>query len=178
MPLPLTWKPSCASTLRRRASWVCTSSTRGSRHSNAPASPTTSGEDQIGVDGCLRVSCSRRCRTFSDSVSRHTRFICQTPFCPHMPHAALSPCVALAHSLGSFPTDIHPGAQFGRGITIDHGTGLVVGETVLFFFVFSVFFALSLTQCLPIRHTPILSIYISPGSIRKGDPWRSCLHDA
>ena len=55
----------------------------------------------------------------------------------HMPDAVLSPyatrrIVPMCH-LGSFPTDIHPGAQFGRGITIEHGTGLVVGETVLFF---------------------------------------------
>jgi serine O-acetyltransferase len=28
-----------------------------------------------------------------------------------------------------FQTDIHPAAKFGRGIFLDHGTGLVVGET-------------------------------------------------
>jgi len=28
-----------------------------------------------------------------------------------------------------FQTDIHPGAKFGHGIFLDHGTGLVVGET-------------------------------------------------
>jgi len=30
-----------------------------------------------------------------------------------------------------FAVDIHPAARFGRGILIDHGTGLVVGETAL-----------------------------------------------
>ncbi len=28
-----------------------------------------------------------------------------------------------------FQTDIHPAAKFGRGIFLDHGTGLVIGET-------------------------------------------------
>lgn len=27
--------------------------------------------------------------------------------------------------------DIHPAAQFGRGILLDHGTGVVVGETAI-----------------------------------------------
>lgn len=27
--------------------------------------------------------------------------------------------------------DLHPGARFGRGISIDHGTGIVVGETAV-----------------------------------------------
>jgi serine O-acetyltransferase len=30
-----------------------------------------------------------------------------------------------------FQTDIHPAAQFGQGILLDHATGLVVGETAL-----------------------------------------------
>jgi serine O-acetyltransferase len=30
-----------------------------------------------------------------------------------------------------FQTDIHPGAQIGRGIFLDHATGLVVGETAV-----------------------------------------------
>jgi serine O-acetyltransferase len=30
-----------------------------------------------------------------------------------------------------FSIDIHPGAQFGRGVFIDHGTGVVVGETAV-----------------------------------------------
>lgn len=29
----------------------------------------------------------------------------------------------------SFAVDIHPGAEIGRGIMIDHGTGIVIGET-------------------------------------------------
>ncbi|MEW5304577.1 MAG: hypothetical protein WDW36_007179 [Sanguina aurantia] len=41
---------------------------------------------------------------------------------------------ALGHALRSrssqvFSVDIHPGAQFGRGILIDHGTGVVIGES-------------------------------------------------
>jgi serine O-acetyltransferase len=31
----------------------------------------------------------------------------------------------------TFAVDIHPGARFGRGIFIDHATGLVVGETAV-----------------------------------------------
>jgi len=31
----------------------------------------------------------------------------------------------------AFSTDIHPAAQFGRGIWLDHGLGLVVGETTI-----------------------------------------------
>lgn len=30
-----------------------------------------------------------------------------------------------------FDVDIHPGAQLGRGIMIDHGTGIVIGETAM-----------------------------------------------
>jgi len=30
-----------------------------------------------------------------------------------------------------FSVDIHPGAQIGRGILLDHATGLMVGETGL-----------------------------------------------
>jgi serine O-acetyltransferase len=35
----------------------------------------------------------------------------------------------LAHSLTGI--DIHPGAQIGRGMFIDHGTGVVIGETCI-----------------------------------------------
>lgn len=31
----------------------------------------------------------------------------------------------------SFGVDIHPGAQLGKGIMIDHATGVVIGETVI-----------------------------------------------
>jgi serine O-acetyltransferase len=30
-----------------------------------------------------------------------------------------------------FQTDIHPAAQIGRGVFLDHATGLVVGETAV-----------------------------------------------
>ncbi|PSC74834.1 serine acetyltransferase [Micractinium conductrix] len=30
-----------------------------------------------------------------------------------------------------FATDIHPGARFGKGILLDHGTGVVIGETAV-----------------------------------------------
>lgn len=30
-----------------------------------------------------------------------------------------------------FQIDIHPGAEFGAGVFIDHGTGIVVGETAV-----------------------------------------------
>ena len=30
-----------------------------------------------------------------------------------------------------FQIDIHPGAKFGEGVFIDHGTGIVVGETTV-----------------------------------------------
>jgi len=43
---------------------------------------------------------------------------------------------ALAHFLQSrgsalFGVDIHPGAQIGKGIFMDHGTGVVIGETAV-----------------------------------------------
>jgi len=31
----------------------------------------------------------------------------------------------------AFSIDIHPGARFGRGVFIDHGTGVVIGETAV-----------------------------------------------
>ncbi|GMP52206.1 hypothetical protein CsSME_00018115 [Camellia sinensis var. sinensis] len=34
-------------------------------------------------------------------------------------------------SNSSLPMDIHPGAKIGRGILLDHATGLVVGETAV-----------------------------------------------
>jgi serine O-acetyltransferase len=42
----------------------------------------------------------------------------------------------LAHFLQSrasalFGVDIHPGARIGKGIFIDHGTGVVIGETAV-----------------------------------------------
>lgn len=30
-----------------------------------------------------------------------------------------------------FAADIHPGARFGKGILLDHGTGVVIGETAV-----------------------------------------------
>jgi len=36
-----------------------------------------------------------------------------------------------SQSSGVFGTDIHPAAQIGRGIMLDHATGLVVGETAV-----------------------------------------------
>ena len=30
-----------------------------------------------------------------------------------------------------FAMDLHPAARFGKGILIDHGTGVVVGETAV-----------------------------------------------
>ena len=30
-----------------------------------------------------------------------------------------------------YGVDIHPGAKFGKGILVDHGTGVVVGETAV-----------------------------------------------
>ena len=36
-----------------------------------------------------------------------------------------------SRSSAVFPTDIHPAARIGRGIFLDHATGLVVGETAV-----------------------------------------------
>jgi serine O-acetyltransferase len=36
-----------------------------------------------------------------------------------------------SRSSDAFQTDIHPAARFGRGIFLDHATGLVVGETAV-----------------------------------------------
>jgi len=104
----------------------------------------------------------------------------------HMPDAVLSPYatrrVVPMCRLGSFPWLIP--RRYSPGCAIwardhhrpwDWPRGRRDGA---FFSVFFLRFSLSLTQCLPIRHTPILPIYISPGIIRKGDPWRACLHDA
>ena len=39
-------------------------------------------------------------------------------------------CHALFRNLHSATgIDIHPGAQIGKGFFIDHGTGVVIGET-------------------------------------------------
>jgi len=38
-------------------------------------------------------------------------------------------CLLQSRCSGRFGVDIHPAAVFGRGIMIDHGTGIVIGET-------------------------------------------------
>ena len=40
-------------------------------------------------------------------------------------------CMLQARCSEAFGVDIHPGAQFGRGILIDHASGVVVGETAV-----------------------------------------------
>lgn len=43
-------------------------------------------------------------------------------------------CVAaLVHvlTLQVLAVDVHPAARFGRGILLDHGTGVVIGETAV-----------------------------------------------
>src|SRR5690606_13006095 len=43
----------------------------------------------------------------------------------------LLPRVMTEHAHGRTGIDIHPGARLGRRLFIDHGTGVVVGETVV-----------------------------------------------
>lgn len=50
----------------------------------------------------------------------HVLYHHQVPFIPRM-------MTEYAHSLTGI--DIHPGAHLGRGVFIDHGTGVVIGET-------------------------------------------------
>ena len=50
----------------------------------------------------------------------HVLYLAKVPLLPRM-------MTEHAHSLTGI--DIHPGAQLGRGIFIDHGTGVVIGET-------------------------------------------------
>lgn len=48
---------------------------------------------------------------------------------PTHPHMLVAHLLPPAHQLQVFAVDIHPAARFGRGILIDHGTGVVIGET-------------------------------------------------
>lgn len=61
---------------------------------------------------------------FAITVQRlaHEFFKLQVPLLPRM-------MTEYAHSLTGI--DIHPGAQLGRGFFIDHGTGVVIGETTV-----------------------------------------------
>ena len=52
----------------------------------------------------------------------HELWLLQTPYLPRM-------MTEQAHSLTGI--DIHPGARIGRGFFIDHGTGVVIGETTV-----------------------------------------------
>ncbi len=52
----------------------------------------------------------------------HVLYNCQVPLLPRL-------MTEYAHSQTGI--DIHPGAQLGRGVFIDHGTGVVVGETAI-----------------------------------------------
>lgn len=40
-------------------------------------------------------------------------------------------CYLQSRSSSVFQTDIHPAAQIGKGVFLDHATGLVIGETVI-----------------------------------------------
>ena len=50
----------------------------------------------------------------------HVLYECGTPLIPRL-------MTEYAHSITGI--DIHPGAKLGRGVFIDHGTGVVIGET-------------------------------------------------
>ncbi len=52
----------------------------------------------------------------------HVLYTVETPLIPRM-------MTEYAHSLTGI--DIHPGATLGKGIFIDHGTGVVIGETAV-----------------------------------------------
>ena len=52
----------------------------------------------------------------------HVLYHCQTPLIPRL-------MTEHAHSVTGI--DIHPGAHLGRGVFIDHGTGVVIGETAV-----------------------------------------------
>lgn len=62
----------------------------------------------------------------------------------HIFHACIGPRLTCVHTLRQalalaiqsrvsevFHVDIHPAAQIGRGVLIDHATGVVVGETAV-----------------------------------------------
>jgi serine O-acetyltransferase len=49
-------------------------------------------------------------------------------FCEHVP---MIPRILSEHAHGKTGIDIHPGAEIGRSFFIDHGTGVVVGETTV-----------------------------------------------
>lgn len=48
----------------------------------------------------------------------------------HSLHIPLIPRILTEHAHGLTGIDIHPGATIGEAFCIDHGTGLVIGETV------------------------------------------------
>jgi serine O-acetyltransferase len=49
----------------------------------------------------------------------------------HLLSAPLLPRMMTEHAHGLTGIDIHPGAEIGRSFFIDHGTGVVIGETTL-----------------------------------------------
>jgi serine O-acetyltransferase len=49
-------------------------------------------------------------------------------YCEQVPMIAR---ILSEHAHGKTGIDIHPGAQIGRGFFIDHGTGVVIGETCI-----------------------------------------------
>ncbi|MEM6297842.1 MAG: serine acetyltransferase, partial [Bacteroidota bacterium] len=49
--------------------------------------------------------------------------------CIHRIGIALMPRVISEHANSKTGIDIHPGARIGRNFCIDHGTGVVIGET-------------------------------------------------
>lgn len=50
--------------------------------------------------------------------------------CLHLLGVPLIPRILTEHAHGLTGIDIHPGAKIGKRFCIDHGTGLVIGETV------------------------------------------------
>ncbi len=47
----------------------------------------------------------------------------------YLEHVPIVPRIIAEHAHGLTGVDIHPGAQIGEGFFLDHGTGVVIGET-------------------------------------------------
>ena len=47
----------------------------------------------------------------------------------HLEHVPIVPRIIAEYAHGLTGVDIHPGAQIGEGFFLDHGTGVVIGET-------------------------------------------------
>ncbi len=122
----------------RLEAWIALFPRRPRRRTNAPAARAFS-ESLPGIQRALELDAEATCDADPAATSVDEVILAYPGFyalaCYRLAHrllatrrpAAPAPDHRAAHRVTGI--DIHPGATIGRAIAIDHGTGIVIGET-------------------------------------------------